>query len=285
MNELLNTIKYIPHTIKNALIEIYYNRKLYSLWLAVNLVLIAATFFLLNVNDSLPIDKLSKLWSLAGYLVFFWIACSVYFSMRMLQSRGFMLNITNTPTYVLTNVQIINFFILFMLSLLMLFILAATNHVEFDISFLSVLYFSLATIVLLMPICTLLSLMSHLIYNIRRVIMIILGVIFISVPILWVPSDLPVLFVNILKLNPFYFVVNGIQESVVLGTTPFLNLPTQMIFIFELMLIYLWFNYLYKILKDEINVNKIEYTELKKKQHFDLNNISIAKIKAIYFED
>ncbi|MGK0555136.1 hypothetical protein ROU88_08585 [Macrococcus capreoli] len=285
MNELLNTIKYIPHTIKNALIEIYYNRKLYSLWLAVNLVLIAATFFLLNVNDSLPIDKLSKLWSLAGYLVFFWIACSVYFSMRMLQSRGFMLNITNTPTYVLTNVQIINFFILFMLSLLMLFILAATNHVEFDISFLSVLYFSLATIVLLMPICTLLSLMSHLIYNIRRVIMIILGVIFISVPILWVPSDLPVLFVNILKLNPFYFVVNGIQESVVLGTTPFFNLPTQMIFIFELMLIYLWFNYLYKILKDEINVNKIEYTELKKKQHFDLNNLSIAKIKAIYFED
>ncbi|ATD29804.1 hypothetical protein BHM04_00690 [Macrococcus sp. IME1552] len=284
MNELLNTIKYIPHTIKNALIEIYYNQKLYSIWLLINLLLIAATFLLLNITESLPIEKLSKVWSLSGYLVFFWIACSVYFSMKMLHTRGFMLNITNTPTYVLTTVQIINFFLLFILSLLMLLLISATNKVEMDTSFLCIMYFSLLTFLLLMPICTLLALTSHLIRNMRWIIIGILAVIFISVPILWIPSDLPEFVVNILKLNPFYFVVNGIEESVVLGTTPFLNLPSQMIFIFELILIYLWFGYLYKILKDEINVNKSVMTDnednIKNKDNkLNVRKINFSKIK------
>lgn len=276
MNELMNTIKYIPHTVKNALIEIYYNQKLYVIWLVINLFLIGAAFLFLNITDSLPIEKLSKVWSLAGYLVFFWIACSVYFSMRMLQARGFMLNITNTPTYVLTTVQIINFFILFFISLLMLLLIAKTNKLELDVSFLSILYFSAMTFLLLMPICTILALLSHLVYNIRVVIMVILGLIFISVPVLWIPSNLPELLVNILSLNPFYFIVNGIQESMVLGATPFFNLPSQMIFIFELILIYMWFSYFYKILKDEINVNKSEIEEQAQQK-----KINLAKIKNV----
>ncbi|WP_414048660.1 hypothetical protein [Macrococcus animalis] len=279
MNELMNIIKYIPHTIKNALIEIYYNQKLYSIWLTINLLLIAATFLLLNLTESLPIEKLSKVWSLSGYLVFFWIACSVYFSMKMLQSRGFMLNITNTPTYVLTTVQIINFFFLFILSLLMLLLIAKSNKIELDTSLLSVLYFSMMTFILLMPICTILALMSHLIKNMRWIIMVILVIIFLSVPILWIPSELPELAVNILKLNPFYFIVNGIQESIVLGTMPFLNLPSQMIFIFELILIYMWFSYLYTILKDEINVNKSESIEQEKKQKMSASKIKNLKLK------
>ncbi|WP_414050513.1 hypothetical protein [Macrococcus animalis] len=279
MNELMNIIKYIPHTIKNALIEIYYNQKLYSIWLTINLLLIAATFLLLNLTESLPIEKLSKVWSLSGYLVFFWIACSVYFSMKMLQSRGFMLNITNTPTYVLTTVQIINFFFLFILSLLMLLLIAKSNKIELDTSLLSVLYFSLMTFILLMPICTILALMSHLIKNMRWIIMVILVIIFLSVPILWIPSELPELAVNILKLNPFYFIVNGIQESIVLGTMPFLNLPSQMIFIFELILIYMWFSYLYTILKDEINVNKSESIEQEKQQKMSASKIKNLKLK------
>ncbi|WP_414042486.1 hypothetical protein ACMGE9_09105 [Macrococcus sp. EM39E] len=279
MNELMNIIKYIPHTIKNALIEIYYNQKLYSIWLTINLLLIAATFLLLNLTESLPIEKLSKVWSLSGYLVFFWIACSVYFSMKMLQSRGFMLNITNTPTYVLTTVQIINFFFLFILSLLMLLLIAKSNKIELDTSLLSVLYFSMMTFILLMPICTILALMSHLIKNMRWIIMVILVIIFLSVPILWIPSELPELAVNILKLNPFYFIVNGIQESIVLGTMPFLNLPSQMIFIFELILIYMWFSYLYTILKDEINVNKSESIEQEKQQKMSASKIKNLKLK------
>lgn len=271
MNELLNTIKYIPHTIKNALIEIYYNQKLYAIWLTINLLLIAVTFLWINLTEGLPIDKLSKVWSLSGYLVFFWIACAAYFSMKMLQSRGFMLNITNTPTYVLTTVQIINFYILFIISLIMLLIIAISNKVEIDTSIVSIIYFSLMTFLLLMPICTLLALMSHLFDNMRWIIMVILFLILISVPILWIPSDLPELLINILKLNPFYFIVNGIQESVVLGSTPLLNLPAQMIFIFELILIYIWFNYFYKILKDEININKSEVSEPKKQSKLSIN--------------
>lgn len=279
MNELLNAIKYIPHTFKNALIEIYYNKKLYSIWLVINLLLIGSAFLYINISESLPIEKLSKVWSLSGYLVFFWIACSVYFSMKMLQARGFMLNITNTPTYVLTTVQIINFFILFILSLLMLVMIAKANQVEIDFSLLSVLYFSLMTFLLLLPICTVLALLSHLMVNSRIIIMLLFVLIFISVPILWIPSDLPSLALNILNLNPFYFVVNGIQESVVLGTNSFLNIPTQMIFLFELFLFYIWFNYFYKILKDEINVNKVESEE----RHHKKSKFTLSQIRDMLF--
>lgn len=261
MNDVINQLKYIPHTIKNALIEMFYNQKLYLTCLVVNLIIIAGTFLILNLTESLPIEKYSKVWFLSGYLVFFWITCSVYFSMKMLESRGFMLNITNTPTYVLTTVQIVNFFILFLISLLILMIISKSNAVELDTNIFSIIYFIMMTFLLLVPICAILALMSHLVKNMKIVITILFILIFISVPILWVPSDLPDIIVNILKLNPFYFIVNGLQESVVLGTNAVMNLPSQMIFFFELILIYMWFNYFYKILKDEINVNKIETLE------------------------
>lgn len=256
MNEIYLSIKYIPHTLKNALMEFYYNQKLYLSWLALNIFVIAATFFYMNVTESLPLERITKIWQLSGYLMFMCIGCSIYYAMKILHTRGYVLNITNLPSYVLITVQIMNFIFIFLISYIVLLIVAIGNKVELTTNLLCILYFVLMTIILLMPICTIVALSGHLTRNIKWLIVLLLLVILVTSPILWVPGNLPDLLMNILKLNPFNFVINGVQESTVFGTNAFFNLPSQIIFIFELVIIYIWFDYLFTILKDEININK-----------------------------
>lgn len=242
--------------LKNTLIELRYHAKQYMTWLLINLGVIFLTFLLLNLTSSLPIDKATRVFQLSGYLVFFWMAGAMYFSSSILSTRGFILSITNFPVYVLVNIQIINFFLTFLLSFLMLMAVKTANGIHLDISLLGMFYFFAAAYLLLIPVCTLLSLCERYVKDMRKVIFGILVLIFLTVPILWIPSNVPEVLLNILKLSPFFFVVNGFQESVVLGSAAFYNYPNHLLFIFELILIYLWSGYLFRMLKDEININK-----------------------------
>lgn len=256
MNELIDSFKQLPYTIKNASLESRYSKKLYTLYLVVNLALISFVFLLLNLTSSLPIDKSTRLWQLSGLLMFTWISSAIYFSSLKIKARGFLLNISNIPIYILSNVQIINFFVLFFVSFILLQWIRLSNHIDVEMSFLGIIYFLILTMLLLIPICTLFALTMHIRKNMKWFVIGTLLVLFLSLPILWVPSNVPEMLVNLLRLNPFYFVVNGFQESVVLGSSAFYNIPSHLIFWIELAFIYIWFNYIYELLKDEINVNK-----------------------------
>ncbi|UBH08189.1 hypothetical protein [Macrococcus armenti] len=261
MNEIYLSIKYIPHILKNALLEIYYNQKLYAMWLGLNILVIAAVFFFMNITESLPIAKITRVWQLSGYLMFMCIGCSIYYAMKTLKTRGYVLNITNMPSYVLITVQIVNFVLIFLISYIILLLIALSNKIEITTNIFCILFFVIMAIILLMPICTIIALMGYLTKNVQWIIGVLLAVILVTTPVLWVPGNLPDLLMNILKLNPFNFIINGVQESTLFGANAFLNLPSQVIFIFEIVIVYIWFDYLFTILKDEINVNKQERYE------------------------
>lgn len=256
MNEIVNIYQYIPYMIKNTWIELRYNVKQYMTWLLFNLGVIFMTFLVMNLMSSLPGDKTTRLFQLSGYLLFFWMAGAIYFSSTVLTRRGFILNITNIPLYVLVNIQIINFLLTFIISFIMLQVIKMSNGIQTDMSITGVIYFIVMTYLLLVPVCTLFALFEHYSKQMKRVVLIVLGILLILVPILWVPSSLPETLVNVLRLNPFFFLVNGFEESVVLGTSAFYNIPNHLLYICELIFIYLWAMYLYRLLKDEININK-----------------------------
>lgn len=256
MNEIVNIYQYIPYMIKNTWIELRYNVKQYVTWLLFNLGVIFMTFLVLNLMSSLPGDKTTRLFQLSGYLIFFWMAGAIYFSSMVLSRRGFILNITDVPLYVLVNIQIINFLLTFVVSFIMLQLIRLSNAIQIDMSVIGVIYFIVMTYLLLIPVCTLFALFKHYTHRMKRIVIIILGVLFLLVPVLWVPSNLPEVIVNLLRLNPFFFLVNGFEESVVLGTSAFYNIPNHFLFIAELIFIYLWAMYFYRLLKDEININK-----------------------------
>ncbi|WJP97425.1 ABC transporter permease [Macrococcus bovicus] len=253
MNEL---ITYFPYMIKNTIIELRYNLKQYVWWLAFNLSVIFLSVFLMNLSAPTETDKSRLLFQLSGYLLFFWIAGALYFSSSILSRRGFILNITSLPLYVLINVQIINFLLQFLMSFVFLLVIALSNHIHMAASILGVFYFLVLTYLLLVPVGLTLSLLEYYSRNMKRMSIIILAILMLSVPILWVPTQLPALAVQLLSVNPFYFLVNGFQSSVVLGQVAFYNIPLHLLFMCELALMYIWTFYCYKKLKDEINREK-----------------------------
>ncbi|TDL98340.1 hypothetical protein ERX27_04160 [Macrococcus brunensis] len=250
MNEL---ITYFPYMIKNTIIELRYNLKQYVWWLLFNLSIIFLSVFLMNLFSPTETDKSRLLFQLSGYLLFFWVAGALYFSSSILSRRGFILNITSLPLYVLINVQIINFLLQFMMSFVFLLVIALTNHIHMTPSTLGVFYFLVLTYLILIPVGLILSLLKYYSRNMKRNMILILTVLMISVSILWVPTQLPALAIKVLSLNPFYFLVNGFQSSVVLGQVAFYNIPLHLLFFCELVLLYIWTFYFYKKLKDEIN--------------------------------
>lgn len=140
-----------------------------------------------------------------------------------------------------------------MMSFVFLLVIALTNHIHMTPSTLGVFYFLVLTYLILIPVGLILSLLKYYSRNMKRNMILILTVLMISVSILWVPTQLPALAIKVLSLNPFYFLVNGFQSSVVLGQVAFYNIPLHLLFFCELVLLYIWTFYFYKKLKDEIN--------------------------------
>ncbi len=252
MNELINLVKYVPYMLRNILIELRYHLKQYVFFLAMNLIVIFFAFMLLNLMTSEPIEKSTRVFQLSGYVIFFWMAGALFISNFILPRKGFILNITNLPLYVLVNIQIINFFITFVISLIMLLIIKSANGITVETSWLGVSYFIILTYLFLLPVCIIISLVQQRSREIAAGLVILL----MTLPILWIPSSVPGVLLNILKLNPFYFLVNGFQESMVIGTSAFYNYPNHLLFLVELILVYIWAGYLYKLLKDELNMKK-----------------------------
>jgi teichoic acid transport system permease protein len=134
----------------------------------------------------------------------------------------------------------------------MLLIIKSANGITVETSWLGVSYFIILTYLFLLPVCIIISLVQQRSREIAAGLVILL----MTLPILWIPSSVPGVLLNILKLNPFYFLVNGFQESMVIGISAFYNYPNHLLFLVELILVYIWAGYLYKLLKDELNMKK-----------------------------
>lgn len=256
MNDL-STLKFnLSYMFKNTFIELRYHFKYYILWLIINLIIISATFIMLNLTEHQEIERVIKFYQLSGYILAFWMIGALYFSSFVLSRRGFILNITNLPMYVLVNVQIFNLFILFIISFFILLFISWTNHISLDIGVIGVVYIILMTFIFLIPVCTIVGLLEHYLKHMKKIIAISLLILFLSLPILWLPNMIPSTLNYILELNPFYYLVSNFEEAMVNGNALFYNIPYHLLFLFEVILIYIWTMYLYRRLKDEINMNK-----------------------------
>ncbi|WP_165980731.1 hypothetical protein [Macrococcus carouselicus] len=237
---------------KNTIIDLRYNIRQYIGWLLINFALILLSYFIVNLISPSEPDKTRLFFQLSGYLLFFWMAGVLYYSSLLFSRRGFILDITNLPLYVLVNVHIVSFLLQFAAAFTFLVIVMLTDRIELNMSLIGIAYFIALTYLLLIPSGILLSLLEYFSQHMRRNVIILLTVIMLSVSILWVPVQLPALVVKILSLNPFYFLVNGFQTAVVEGVSVFYKVPLHLLFLCELIFVYIWTFYLYRKLKDEI---------------------------------
>lgn len=118
----------------------------------------------------------------------------------------------------------------------------------------SLLYYVVVGVLLIIPFTLLYLIFGN---PNDRVNMAVFAVLIISVPIIYLPENLPNLFNDILSLNPFYYVVNGLQLNTAGISWNVNRLPHDVLFFTQIAVIYLWIFKFYEKMKFNIyNFNK-----------------------------
>lgn len=157
-------------------------------------------------------------WLLAGIVVWFFInqailqgAKSVYTRVRMVSKMNFPMSVI--PSYVVTA----KFYQHLMLLAVIFVILQFTDY-KASIFIIQLPYFMFATLALIISISLITSTLTTIIRDTQVALQSLMRVLLYLTSILWPIQMLPEWLQNIMKINPFYYIVEGYRSSL-LGTS------------------------------------------------------------------
>lgn len=133
----------------------------------------------------------------------------------------------NTPTLI----DAISVALSFTVSLfIILIIYVFSTPVNIESSILATLYYTIMLGILMTLIGKLLGLLTILNLKTRNIFIVLMVVMFLLLPILYIPSSQTSIVSHLLMLNPVYYVVQGLSQSVVFGALSLNNIPYHLYF-------------------------------------------------------
>lgn len=192
-----------------------------ALWQFLNpVVQILAYWFVfgIGIRGGAPVgDTPFFIWLLVGIVPWFFISSSITQGSNSIYKKVSLVAKMKFPVSVLPTITIIkntnNFLLLFFSLLLILFI----NNIYPGIYFLQLPYYLFALIALLFSITLLCSTISVLVRDFQTAISSFMRMFFFLTPILWDASNLSDSLINLLKLNPFYYIIEGFRNTLLHG--------------------------------------------------------------------
>lgn len=152
-------------------------------------------------------------WLLGGFIlwIFFFQSTiqgskSIYSRLRMLSKMNFPMSVI--PSYVIFSKFYIHLFMIF----IAICIYSAMGYYP-SIYYLQLIYFSIATFVLLFAISLITSTLSTIIRDVHMFINSTLRMVLYLSPVLWQMTILPAPLPTILKLNPLYYLIEGYRSA------------------------------------------------------------------------
>lgn len=244
MNELFEQhIKHFPHMIKYCFFEVRYHYKYYLSAFGIMLLLLILTFGQLLIRDTIDIQRSTSFFRLVGFFAYIWIFLSLFHAEKTVRKQGALYNRLSVPYYVGTSAQV------FLAMLMFLIIITITGMVSInmseiiDINHLGFFYYLVMAYILLVPLASIIGLLGKYFYKTRFIVFGLLIILLFIVPVLYVPNNMYAVWVNVLKLNPLFYIINGFQQTMILGNASVTNLPYHILFYFELGIVYLaWIN-------------------------------------------
>lgn len=170
--------------------------------------------FGVGIRDRAPIgDTPFLVWLIAGLIPWFFISASVIQGSNSVYAKINIVSKMKFPVSVLPSISIASNFFNFMIMLVFAQIVMLINGVYPTAYLAQLLYYVFATIVLVFSLTLLFSTLSTVVRDFQNILQSAMRLLFFLTPILWDPSRLPDLYHNLLKLNPFYYLVTGFRET------------------------------------------------------------------------
>ena len=244
MNELFEQhIKHFPHMIKYCFFEVRYHYKYYLSAFGIMLLLLILTFGQLLIRDTIDIQRSTSFFRLVGFFAYIWIFLSLFHAEKTVRKQGALYNRLSVPYYVGTSAQVFLAMLMFLIIITITGMVSTNMSEIIDINHLGFFYYLVMAYILLVPLASIIGLLGKYFYKTRFIVFSLLIILLFIVPVLYVPNNMYAVWVNVLKLNPLFYIINGFQQTMILGNASVTNLPYHILFYFELGIVYLaWIN-------------------------------------------
>ncbi len=244
MNELFEQhIKHFPHMIKYCFFEVRYHYKYYLSAFGIMLLLLILSFGQLLIRDTIDIQRSTSFFRLVGFFAYIWIFLSLFHAEKTVRKQGALYNRLSVPYYVGTSAQVFLAMLMFLIIITITGMVSTNMSEIIDINHLGFFYYLVMAYILLVPLASIIGLLGKYFYKTRFIVFGLLIILLFIVPVLYVPNNMYAVWVNVLKLNPLFYIINGFQQTMILGNASVTNLPYHILFYFELGIVYLaWIN-------------------------------------------
>lgn len=199
--------------------------------------------FILNDQEMIRIT-----YTAVGLITVCWMYSSSILNQYEIFKKDSVIKVNYIPMYYRILPTIFFQTVLYILFVILYSAILSLKTEAFMLHILSLTYYILLGIILIIPFTILYIQISRYI-NTKRANIIVLFVLLLVTPVFYSSESLPNILEHILLLNPFYYIIESIELSSVGVPWSINRLPQDILFIAEMLLIYLWIIVGYRKLK------------------------------------
>lgn len=229
IDKLINYNKKFPYLINSAL---SYQKRQWK-WSVVpficSLLLLFIFMVVFKINNTEDLQQARWFFRLSAFVTFAFVTVAIYLNYKRfvrVYYTGKMFNISPIVEI------IINTIVWCLLLLILLIISIFSTPINIESSFITTFYFVIMAGILITVISIILGLISILTFKIDTLFYICTAITFFIVPIIFIPTTKSSIIMHVLMLNPVFYVVEGVSQSVVFGAISLNNLPYHFYFYF-----------------------------------------------------
>lgn len=229
---MISILKVVKEQIQNFQLIFrigFYERKsqyqmhyLGRVWQFINpFILISVYWFVfgLGIREGSPINETPFfLWLIIGMVPWIFISSTVGQASNSIHSKIAMVSKMNFPVSILPSIKIVSNSVSFLILLGVAFVITLFYGRFSGIYLFQLPYYLLCTFILIYSITILTASLSTIIRDIQNLVQAIMRIMFFLLPIVWnIESLKPEYLATLLKLNPFYYVIEGYRYSLLGG--------------------------------------------------------------------
>lgn len=170
------------------------------------------------------------LWLLVGLIPWFFINSSITQGSKSVLNKVGLVARMNFPISILPTITMAKNVVSFVLLSVLIVVILFVYGFDASMSLLQLPYYLFAMFAFLFSVTILFSTISVIIRDFMSGLNAVMRMFFFLTPVLWDASDLPDVLVSLLQVNPLYYIVMGIRDSVFSGQWFFEDMPLTIYF-------------------------------------------------------
>lgn len=211
---MINFFKSIPELIRHSIYRLRMQKKWIILTFSIGIALILLCVLMFKIMGTLDVKQAAIEYRLVGFFTFAMIWIAVYINYRFYPRDFYVTRHYNVSPFLY---HLISSAVYSVILLLLMFTFSLLKPVNTDTSIWGVLYYSLMSFVFILTFSFLLGMVYVLYSKLHRLYVLVTILLFLLAPIVYIPNVSNTILTHILMMNPVYYLVNGMQQSVIVG--------------------------------------------------------------------